>query len=201
MYKAEHEAIYLGQGGFNSPYLHQPTFICASAICFYSIFIMSQSHQSHAPTSTHVADSDSEMSRCTPVAGKPGIVTSPELLRYHLGIVTKWDLMCCLTCEKEDRMVNAASVREHVKKHIPDLPRKVTRKSLLKLYTKYNLKTEQVSAESAIFASEPTAELSLAGRPRDSTKRWSSPGLPPALYGLEMHPVRGRAIKPLYGLD
>ncbi|QRV79877.1 Helicase conserved C-terminal domain [Ceratobasidium sp. AG-Ba] len=46
----------------------------------------------------------------------PGVVTCPALQKFDLGIVSKWNLLCCLTCPSDSRIVNYSTVGAHLKK-------------------------------------------------------------------------------------
>jgi hypothetical protein len=112
---------------------------------------MSQATPVDPPANNMQSIAGPSSERCEPVDKLPGVVTCPPLRRYHLGIVAKWDLLCCLTCGPESRIVNFSTLREHVKKHCPELPKSMTTNKLKSLCRKFNVKEEQVSLSETLL--------------------------------------------------
>ncbi|KAG8735209.1 hypothetical protein FRC10_010879, partial [Ceratobasidium sp. 414] len=60
----------------------------------------------------------------------PGVSTCPQLARFNLGVENTFGIVMCLKCPPNERCVNFATARDHIKTHLPDLSRQITKKML-----------------------------------------------------------------------
>ncbi|KAG9119005.1 hypothetical protein FRC07_006192, partial [Ceratobasidium sp. 392] len=84
----------------------------------------------------------------SPYPGIPGAMTCDALSKYYLGVIDRMNLLCCIRCEKEDRIVNVSTARAHVLKHFTQdqrhLTKKENRRFFLDLCAKFNVRDAQI---------------------------------------------------------